>query len=637
MKNWGAFSTHEKFGENGIFSESWKVWGRWQVCVSLWKFGENGISDESWKVWGKWHFGWILESLRKMAPCLSLGKFGGNGTLSELKSFGKWHFRWVGKFGGNGISDELESLGKVAFQMSWKVWGKWHFRWVLESLGKMALWVNLEVWGKWHLVWVLESLGKMAFHVSLGKFGENGTLGESWKVWGKWHFKWVLKSLGKMALCVNLDKFRGKWRFGELWKVYEKWYFGWILKIWEFHNGDQQIVCRRRDLDKRGRPTSEWWKGKCVIYSSWNLPQTWFRWVYCLPLMAEESCHPSCHAYAIGIFQQPRASSNLVWGDGFQGWNKIGNFEVKTVYKPVIISIVTGDFVQDSVISNDAIMGYFVQDSVISNDTITGYFVQDSVISIDTITGYFVQDPVISIDVIMGYFVQDSVISNDAVTCYFVQDSVISIDAIMGYFAQGSVDTIMGYLVIQDHRDRDRRRHSSADDFRTRVLERRALERKDSNHSESSEGSQELRGVLRKDSSHSDSTDSRQSDVKLDEDVFKTADQWDTLLWLEQLRVELCAHRRHGNFICLCHGYKNVFFNCMVYIYIYTTVWTNTGREIVYFSVCTSAGVLHQQPVIQKFIQSVSTMCTSVCVQCQKWQMHLLCSHSVSETVMLLL
>ncbi|KAL8582089.1 hypothetical protein ACOMHN_004009 [Nucella lapillus] len=75
------------------------------------------------------------------------------------------------------------------------------------------------------------------------------------------------------------------------------------------------------------------------------------------------------------------------------------------------------------------------------------------------------------------------------------------------------------------HQDdnRDRRRHSSADDFRTRVLEKRALERKDSNHSESSDGAQEVRGVLRKDSSHSDSTDSR-SEVKLDEDVFKTAD-----------------------------------------------------------------------------------------------------------------
>ncbi|XP_070194512.1 microtubule-associated serine/threonine-protein kinase 3-like isoform X2 [Littorina saxatilis] len=71
-----------------------------------------------------------------------------------------------------------------------------------------------------------------------------------------------------------------------------------------------------------------------------------------------------------------------------------------------------------------------------------------------------------------------------------------------------------------DSRDRDRRRHSSADDFRTRVLERRALERKDS---ESSDGSQELRGMPRKDSAYSDSTDSR-SDVKLDEDVFKTAD-----------------------------------------------------------------------------------------------------------------
>ena len=159
--------------------------------------------------------------------------------------------------------------------------------------------------------------------------------------------------------------------------------------------------------------------------------------------MAEKSCHPSCHAYAIDIFQQPRASSNLVWEDGSQGWNKTGNFEVKIM-----------DYL---VISIDAIMGYFAQDSVISSDTIT------------------------------GYFVQDSVISSDAITAYFVQDSVISIDTIMGYFVQGGVDTVMGYLVIQDHRDRDRRRHSSADDFRARVLERRALERKDSNHSESSE------------------------------------------------------------------------------------------------------------------------------------------------------
>jgi hypothetical protein len=76
---------------------------------------------------------------------------------------------------------------------------------------------------------------------------------------------------------------------------------------------------------------------------------------------------------------------------------------------------------------------------------------------------------------------------------------------------------------LQDQRDR--RRHSSADDFRTRVLERRALERKDSNHSESSECSQEVRGVLRKDSSHSDSTDSR-SEVKLDESVFEHADRF---------------------------------------------------------------------------------------------------------------
>ncbi|KAL8618608.1 hypothetical protein ACOMHN_015718 [Nucella lapillus] len=71
----------------------------------------------------------------------------------------------------------------------------------------------------------------------------------------------------------------------------------------------------------------------------------------------------------------------------------------------------------------------------------------------------------------------------------------------------------------EDHRDRDRRRHSSADDFRTRVLAKRALERNDSIQSESSEGSQELRSILRKDSCVSDSTDSRP-----EEDLFKTGD-----------------------------------------------------------------------------------------------------------------
>ncbi|XP_035827473.1 microtubule-associated serine/threonine-protein kinase 3 [Aplysia californica] len=53
---------------------------------------------------------------------------------------------------------------------------------------------------------------------------------------------------------------------------------------------------------------------------------------------------------------------------------------------------------------------------------------------------------------------------------------------------------------------RERRRHSSADDFRARVLERRALERKDSNQSEGSEGSLEM--IRRKDSILSDTTDS---------------------------------------------------------------------------------------------------------------------------------
>ncbi|BFY99940.1 hypothetical protein BsWGS_02980 [Bradybaena similaris] len=58
---------------------------------------------------------------------------------------------------------------------------------------------------------------------------------------------------------------------------------------------------------------------------------------------------------------------------------------------------------------------------------------------------------------------------------------------------------------------KERRRHSSADDFRARVLERsRALERKDSNYSEGSEGSLEI--MRRKDSVMSDNTDSGSSD-----------------------------------------------------------------------------------------------------------------------------
>ena len=43
---------------------------------------------------------------------------------------------------------------------------------------------------------------------------------------------------------------------------------------------------------------------------------------------------------------------------------------------------------------------------------------------------------------------------------------------------------------------RDRRRHSSADEMRTRLLEKQALERKDSNQSTSSENSLELQSYL---------------------------------------------------------------------------------------------------------------------------------------------
>ncbi|CAL1530340.1 unnamed protein product [Lymnaea stagnalis] len=71
---------------------------------------------------------------------------------------------------------------------------------------------------------------------------------------------------------------------------------------------------------------------------------------------------------------------------------------------------------------------------------------------------------------------------------------------------------------------RERRRHSSADDFRARVLERRALERKDSNHSEGSEGSLEM--IRRKDSVLSDTTDSINSDRgQRDEEGFSSTER----------------------------------------------------------------------------------------------------------------
>uniref|UniRef100_A0A2C9KAY4 non-specific serine/threonine protein kinase n=1 Tax=Biomphalaria glabrata TaxID=6526 RepID=A0A2C9KAY4_BIOGL len=71
------------------------------------------------------------------------------------------------------------------------------------------------------------------------------------------------------------------------------------------------------------------------------------------------------------------------------------------------------------------------------------------------------------------------------------------------------------YTNIPPQELRERRRHSSADDFRARVLEKRALERKDSNHSEGSEGSLEM--LRRKDSILSDTTDSLNSGQREDE------------------------------------------------------------------------------------------------------------------------
>ena len=84
------------------------------------------------------------------------------------------------------------------------------------------------------------------------------------------------------------------------------------------------------------------------------------------------------------------------------------------------------------------------------------------------------------------------------------------------------------YLQDYDSIHKDRRRHSSADEMRTRLLERQALERKDSNQSTSSENSVEIQSYTSstpRDRAHS------ASDVKPEvagikpeeEDVFSSA------------------------------------------------------------------------------------------------------------------
>jgi hypothetical protein len=87
---------------------------------------------------------------------------------------------------------------------------------------------------------------------------------------------------------------------------------------------------------------------------------------------------------------------------------------------------------------------------------------------------------------------------------------------------------------------RDRRRHSSADEMRTRLLEKQALERKDSNQSTSSENSLELQSYMNHPSSDrhralSDNTypktdqkpdlTNNQSKSEDDPDVFSSAER----------------------------------------------------------------------------------------------------------------
>ncbi|XP_061191975.1 microtubule-associated serine/threonine-protein kinase 2-like isoform X3 [Saccostrea echinata] len=71
----------------------------------------------------------------------------------------------------------------------------------------------------------------------------------------------------------------------------------------------------------------------------------------------------------------------------------------------------------------------------------------------------------------------------------------------------------------------DRRRHSSADEMRTQVLQKQALERKDSNQSESSDTSLELQQLMKKEISSVDSTDTckpQDSSGTKDEEVFSS-------------------------------------------------------------------------------------------------------------------
>ncbi|KAL5021676.1 hypothetical protein ScPMuIL_000831 [Solemya velum] len=79
----------------------------------------------------------------------------------------------------------------------------------------------------------------------------------------------------------------------------------------------------------------------------------------------------------------------------------------------------------------------------------------------------------------------------------------------------------------EEKKEKDRRRHSSADEMRTRLLEKQALERKDSNQSECSESSAELHSILRRETSSTDTLNDSRTDVstiKLEDELSSSAE-----------------------------------------------------------------------------------------------------------------
>ncbi|XP_056019812.1 microtubule-associated serine/threonine-protein kinase 3-like isoform X4 [Ostrea edulis] len=98
-------------------------------------------------------------------------------------------------------------------------------------------------------------------------------------------------------------------------------------------------------------------------------------------------------------------------------------------------------------------------------------------------------------------------------------------DSLFQSFASSSPRFYYKIDEMNESKDKDdRRRHSSADEMRTQLLQKQALERKDSNQSESSDTSLELQQLMKKETSSGDTSDtckdSDSSGIKLDEEVF---------------------------------------------------------------------------------------------------------------------